>query len=63
MKHPLYTQTEVSSADAQTVTGGAFRPVKLQPSVPYHPVKPVDPPVYITLAIGEGGGDLPVITQ
>lgn len=41
--------------DISKVEGGAL-PHPLHEGI----IKPIDPPVYITLAIGEGGGDLPV---
>ncbi len=51
------TLSELNSMEPKQVTGGQI-PFPL-PGAPGMPLKPVTPPVYITLAIGEGGGDLP----
>ncbi|MCU7554516.1 hypothetical protein OCL06_07885 [Alteromonas sp. ASW11-19] len=51
------TLSELTDMDPQHVSGGQI-PFPL-PGAPTMPLQPVTPPVYITLAIGEGGGDLP----
>lgn len=50
------TLKELAHAEAIDVSGGNI-PFPL----PGEPIKPITPPVYYTLALGEGGGDLPDI--
>lgn len=45
----------LTSEETNDISGGLCGPIKPIPS------KPIEPPVYITLAIGEGGGELPEI--
>ena len=49
------TPREISQAEQHQVAGGE----RLNPSKISDKLKPVRPPVYYTLAIGENGGDLP----
>ncbi len=45
---------KLNDDDVNNIDGG------IAPTPTYQdPIEPVNPPVYITLAIGEGGGDLP----
>lgn len=50
------TLTELAQSEAIEVSGG-----KIPFPVPGQPIKPITPPVYYTLALGEDGGDLPDI--
>ncbi|WP_421132646.1 hypothetical protein [Alteromonas sp. A079] len=63
MKNPV-TLTPVQLADDafNDVSGAAHIPTpeRSLPTKDTGPITVVTPPVYITMAIGEGGGDLPV---
>ncbi len=48
------TLAELAQSEAIDVSGG-----KIPFPIPGEPIKPITPPVYFTLALGEGGGDLP----
>ena len=50
------TLTELAQSEAIEVSGG-----KIPFPIPGEPIKPITPPVYYTLALGEDGGDLPDI--
>jgi len=60
MKHPFET-THLSASDIEQVTGAAGQQTNSQSLYPdsmYRP-SPLPPPAYITLALGEDGGEYP----
>ncbi|QJR81467.1 hypothetical protein CA267_012090 [Alteromonas pelagimontana] len=59
MSHPFFSENHLTDADTAAVAGGNISRHKLIDASLNPVIRPVEPPYYITLAIGEDGGKLP----